>query len=61
MIRLQTCCLSSTTSQWGRRAVEEFGGEGGGLELGGYISSHEQIILNLLSSVTYCILKLTTV
>ncbi len=46
------CCLSSSTSPWGLQAVEEFRG-GGGAWTKGDISSYEQIILNILSSLTY--------
>ncbi len=48
---LHTCCLSSSTLQWGGRGLVVIC-RGGGGELWGYISSYEQLILNYLSPVT---------
>ncbi len=53
MIRLHTHCLSSSTSPWVWRAVEEFRGGRGGGEQRGYISSYEQLILSLLSLIIF--------
>ncbi len=49
MIRLDTCCLSSSTSLWSWLAVEEFPWGGGGAELSSYSVSYERFTFNFRS------------